>query len=134
MRWLPPTHDYRGREHLLDLGGWQVRRLPAADPKFDYFARRGFLHLQLWHPCAGVSVLTPSRMTMYAYEVCPLAGQMCSVGTPEALRLLLWRGLCLETPTPPEVRALQVWFVKAPGRAASARRSEHERSLAGDAA
>lgn len=66
---LPPPapHDPRERELALLEGLWEVRIFGGR--KFEYFVSRGFWHLQLWHPTAGVSVLTPSRLTLGFYEM-----------------------------------------------------------------
>lgn len=67
---LPPRpHDPRDREVVAHAGAWEVRQFDRADRKHAYFAPRGFLHLQLWHPVACVSVLTPSRLTGGNYEL-----------------------------------------------------------------
>jgi len=69
--WPPPPHDPRERELALEQGGWQVRLFGGR--KFQYFVTRGFWHMQLWHPDARVSVLTPSRLTSGFYETFPIA-------------------------------------------------------------
>lgn len=48
-------------------GEWEVRLF--TDVRFGYFVKRGLWHVQLWHPRARVSVLTPSRLTLGAYEL-----------------------------------------------------------------
>ncbi|MBX3185368.1 MAG: hypothetical protein KF819_00070 [Labilithrix sp.] len=68
----PPPHDPRERDLALTLEGWEVRVF--GDRQFEYFATRGFWHVQLWHPRAGVSILTPSRLTRGFYEAFPVAG------------------------------------------------------------
>ncbi|WP_437567191.1 hypothetical protein [Sorangium sp. So ce542] len=69
--WPPPPHDPRERELALVVAGWEVRLFVGR--KFEYFVARGFWHLQLWHPEARVSVLTPSRLTCGLYEAYPIA-------------------------------------------------------------
>ncbi|XXX73227.1 hypothetical protein WMF30_36820 [Sorangium sp. So ce134] len=69
--WPPPPHDPRERELALVVAGWEVRVFVGR--KFEYFVARGFWHLQLWHPEARVSVLTPSRLTRGLYEAYPIA-------------------------------------------------------------
>ena len=68
---LLPPHDPDQRESVHDLGDWEVRVFTG--PKFDYFAPRGFWHLQLWDPIARLSILTPSRLTRGLYEAFPSA-------------------------------------------------------------
>lgn len=70
-RWPPPPHDPRERERTLVVEGWEVRLFTGR--KLEYFVPRGFWHLQLWHPHARVSVLTPSRLTCGLYEAYPVA-------------------------------------------------------------
>jgi hypothetical protein len=69
--WPPPPHDPREREIALEVSGWEVRVFGAR--KFQYFVTRGYWHLQLWHPRARISVLTPSRLTRGFYEAYPIA-------------------------------------------------------------
>lgn len=52
------------------LEGWEVRLFGGR--KFQYFVTRGFWHVQLWHPEARISVLTPSRLTCGFFEVYPV--------------------------------------------------------------
>lgn len=53
---------------------WEVRLFDPAGLFHFYFGAKGMLHLQLWHPWSGVSLLTPSRLTSARYEVFPVAG------------------------------------------------------------
>ncbi|WP_394843325.1 hypothetical protein LZC95_40530 [Pendulispora brunnea] len=69
--WPPPPHDPRERDLAMVLEGWEVRLFGGR--KFQYFVTRGFWHLQLWHPEARISVLTPSRLTQGFYETFPVA-------------------------------------------------------------
>jgi hypothetical protein len=70
--WPPPPHDPRERDLTMLLDGWEVRLFGGR--KFEYFVARDFWHLQLWHPEARVSLLTPSRLTCGFYEAFPIAG------------------------------------------------------------
>lgn len=56
-------HSLVERVLIARLGAWEVRRHPESDRHHEYFAPRGFLHLQLWNPDAQVSILTPSALT-----------------------------------------------------------------------
>ena len=69
--WPPPPHDPRERELAMRLGEWDIRLF--GNRKFQYFVTRGFWHLQLWHPAARISVLSPSRLTCGFYEAYPIA-------------------------------------------------------------
>lgn len=83
----PPPHDPRERDLGHVVGEWEVRIF--ADAKFQYFVERGLWHVQLWHPKAGVSVLTPSRLTNDAYEIYPARGWKVRASTPvEVARLV----------------------------------------------
>jgi hypothetical protein len=75
----PPPHDPSERELAHVLGDWEVRIF--GDRKFSYFVERGLWHVQLWHPAARVSVLTPSRLTRDAYEVYPSRGWKARAAT-----------------------------------------------------
>jgi hypothetical protein len=83
----PPPHDPSERELAQVLGDWEVRIF--GDGKFRYFVERGLWHVQLWHPGARVSVLTPSRLTRDAYEVYPSRGWKARAAThAEVARLV----------------------------------------------
>lgn len=69
--WPPAPHDPRERELAMALGGWEVRIFTGR--KFQYFVTRGLWHVQLWHPRARISILTPSRLTCGRYEAYPIA-------------------------------------------------------------
>jgi len=85
--WPPPPHDPRERDPVICVRGWEVRVF--GEHQFQYFVRRGFWHLQLWHPEARVSVLTPSRLTCDLYEVFPIASWKARAATvPELARLI----------------------------------------------
>lgn len=62
-------HALAERETFAVLGDWEVRRHIEEQGHHVYFASRGFLHLQLWHPTARVSILTPSRLTHDRFEI-----------------------------------------------------------------
>jgi hypothetical protein len=85
--WPPPPHDPRERELALMTDGWEVRLFTGR--KFQYFVTRGLWHLQLWHPTARVSVLTPSRLTRGLYEAFPIARWKASAPDYEKLVTLL---------------------------------------------
>ena len=68
----PPPHDPRDRELVMQLGRWEVR--VSTGRAFEYFVPRGRWHVQLWHPEAGISILTPSKLTAGAFEAYPSRG------------------------------------------------------------
>lgn len=85
--WPPPPHDPRERELALVVAGWEVRLFGGR--KFDYFVTHGFWHLQLWHPEARVSILTPSRLTRGLYEAYPIANWKAQAPDYDKLATLL---------------------------------------------
>lgn len=110
--WPPPPHDPRERVFLLALGEWEVRAFAEDDPKHLYMAPRRFLHLQLWHPGKGVSVLTPSRLTAARFEAFPIRGWKHQEVVYEALEEIVREEHRLSLPGPIAVRALLRWFVE----------------------
>lgn len=64
-----PLHAPGQRLITGEQEGWQVRQIPINDPRLPYLACNGFFHLQLWHPEAGISLLSPSRLTNGAWEL-----------------------------------------------------------------
>jgi hypothetical protein len=59
---------------ITRVDGWDVRDFAHQDLRRAYLSASGFAHLQLWHPEARVSVLTPSRLTGDRFEAFPIAG------------------------------------------------------------
>lgn len=62
-------HARTERVQFAAFGDWEVWRHPEGQSAHRYFSSRGFLHLQLWHPTAHVSILTPSRLTRDRFEI-----------------------------------------------------------------
>src|SRR5262245_7985164 len=112
----PPPHDPSERALLCRVGAWEVRAFPPSDAKHAYFATRELLHLQLWHPAAGVSVLTPSRLTAGTFELFPVDGWKCAVRSAEEARRLARYAHGVELPTPLRLAALIEWYVRAEER------------------
>ena len=82
--WPPPPHDPRKRIWVGRIGEWEIRAFSRTHPQYEYFARQGFLHLQMWHPVRKISVLSPSRLTVSLYEMCPVRDGtllMCHLST-----------------------------------------------------
>jgi hypothetical protein len=131
--WPPPPHDPRERVAVATIDGWEVRVFPPDDRKFSYFVTRGFLHVQLWHPQARVSVLTPSRLTGGQYEAFPCGGWKAPVDEPAPLRDLIGRTHGIAMPSLPRLAAIIAWYVHAEERRA-ARRPQSARPLAPAAA
>ena len=116
--WPPPPHDPRERTAVASIDGWEIRIFPEGDRKAEYFAPRGFLHAQLWHPVARVSVLTPSRLTGGLFELFPYQGWKAPVCEPSLLRALVVETHGLPFPCPKRLAAIIEWYVRAAERRA----------------
>jgi hypothetical protein len=112
----PPPHDPRQRDLIVRLPEWEVRAFPRDGRMHAYFAPRGLLHLQLWHPRARVSVLTPSRLTCGRYEIYPYEGRKLPVADMQALYRAMSALLRRELPPPARLVALERWFVEREAR------------------
>jgi len=100
-------HAPGDRVLVSQLDAWEVRRHDEHGEHHRYFAPRGMLHFQLWHPATQISILTPSRLTRGRFEV--WRDQVRS-----ALRT--WEGVTaqladLVVPSKAEIAALQIWLV-----------------------
>ena len=62
-------HDPRDRVAVDHLGRWEVRRHADHDLRTWWLARHGGLHVQLWDPLSGTSLLSPSALSRGAWEV-----------------------------------------------------------------
>lgn len=100
------------------IGGWEIRIFPDGDRKAEYFAPRGFLHAQLWHPLARVSVLTPSALTGGLFELFPYQGWKAPVCNPSLLRALIVETHGVSFLTVPQMEAVMEWHVRAAERRA----------------
>jgi hypothetical protein len=116
----PPPHDPSERVLVARADAWEVRAFPPGDPKHAYFATRELLHLQLWHPAAGVSLLTPSRLTAGAYELFPIEGWKRAARSAEEARRLARYAHGVELPSPLRLAALIEWHVRRDERRAGA--------------
>ncbi len=83
----PVPHDPCDREAVLLLGGWEVR--VSVGRAFEFFVPRGLWHVQLWHPVAQISILTPSRLTAGEFEAFPSRGRKARRATYEELSAVL---------------------------------------------
>lgn len=103
--WPPPPHDPRERELAMRLGEWDV--LLFGERKFQYFVTRGFWHLQLWHPVARVSILSPSRLTRGFYEAYPIANWKAQAPDYEQLVSLIAGTHATTLPTAAEIKRVE---------------------------
>jgi hypothetical protein len=106
----PPPHDPTERVLLGHIDDWEVRDFAVDDPRHRYLLPRGFGHLQLWHPSAHLSILTPSRLTLDRYEAFPVAGWKRRAHDWAALAALLRAETDVQPPSPLSLRALARWF------------------------
>ena len=109
--WPPPPHDPRERIVLCRAEDWQVRSFPLGDRRFEYFAARGFWHIQLWHPRTGVSLLTPSGLTMDRDELSPSGGWKLQAADHQEIDVLLALLHGLAPPSAGTLQALESFFV-----------------------
>lgn len=108
----PPPHDPCERELAHVVGDWEVRVF--ADGKFEYFAPRGLWHVQLWHPKARVSVLTPSKLTGDAYEVFPAQRWKQRVASHASVAQLVAAEHSVTFVSEDALREIERVFVRAP--------------------
>jgi hypothetical protein len=104
-----PPHDPAEREVFGAAGDWQL--LAFTDRKREYFLSRGLWHVQLWHADAGVSVLTPSRLTGGCFEVYPFRGLKARARAYDALARAVRGDHGIEVPPASLIARLQRWFV-----------------------
>jgi len=113
--WPPSPHDPRERELAAIVDGWEVRLFGGR--KFQYFVTRGFWHIQLWHPEARVSILTPSRLTCGFYEAFPIANWKERTATYDRLVRIL-RATHVDPPDRAQMESLERSLVDEIVRAA----------------
>jgi hypothetical protein len=114
----PPPHDPRERVRVAVWNGWEVRQFATDDPRRAHLANRGMCHVQLWHPDAGVSVLTPSRLTGDQLEIFPIAGWKRAASDTHVAAALVRYAFQLPLPGPARLQALTKWFGRTvPGEA-----------------
>lgn len=108
----PPPHDPTERGLVAQLGVWQVRDFGEGDARAPYLARHGMLHVQLWHPDAGVSVLTPSRLTLGRWEVFPFRGWKLRHPWLRLVQDAVAVEHRVALPSQTELRSVVTWFVE----------------------
>ncbi len=111
---LPALHDPSARQLLGQTGPWEIRGLTEGDPGFEDAAARGWLHLQLWYPLRGLSVLTPSLLTRVRFQSADTAGAVHEWDSVEDLAWDLPRVLDAPLPNLCLVRSLNRWMVDRP--------------------
>jgi hypothetical protein len=106
----PPPHDPTERVLIGHVDQWELRDFAADDPRQRYFLAHGFAHLQLWHPTARLSILTPSRLTLDRSEAFPIAGWKRREDDFTLLARMLRAATGVEPPSPLAMRTLARWF------------------------
>jgi len=91
-----------------------VRIFDPSSRMHAYFAPRGLSHIQLWHPEARVSVLTPSRLTCERYEVFPIEQWKRAASSEAEVCALLGEHLGLALPRMALLLSLQRQFAEPP--------------------
>lgn len=110
----PPAHDPTERMLLTWAEGWQVRVFAETDFRYGYFARKRMLHVQLWHPRARVSVLTPSRFTADRWELHGERAWRITADDPRAIDRVLAPIFGVRLPNIMTLLGLEYWFVRLP--------------------
>lgn len=113
----PPPHDPSERVLVMTIGEWEVRVFDA--DKIHYFRTRGLWHLQLWHPRAGVSVLSASLLTLGLYECFPFAGWKGRANTDRRIAAMVKAEHGIDLPSAMEMARLEKALVVDVVRAAS---------------
>ncbi|MGB0911211.1 MAG: hypothetical protein ACPGYT_12680 [Nitrospirales bacterium] len=111
--WPPPPHDPRERKCIGHIDQWEARIFSQTESKHHYFAKRGLLHIQLWHPHLHISILTPSRLTANYYEIFPIQGNKISVCCLDTVNNLLHDFYQLSHLDPLTIRFTERYFVLA---------------------
>lgn len=109
----PWLHDPDARVPVLRVGDWEVRALRRGSPRFRRLHRRGGLHVQLWDPAAGVSVVTPSALTGQRFEICRRGDRPIAVPRPPQLHGTVADLGAAPLPTMREIALLADWFTRA---------------------
>jgi hypothetical protein len=66
---LAVSHAVDDRVVIACCDDWEVRQHRLDDPATAELVTGGYLHLQLWCPASGISILTPSRLTAGLFDV-----------------------------------------------------------------
>ena len=67
-------HVESSRALVFWLGDWDVRMSEPGSNEHRLLVVNGMFHIQLWHPEARLSVLTPSPLTDHQFEVANVMG------------------------------------------------------------
>ncbi len=125
-------HDPEAHVEVLRVGEWQVRAVPRGTPRFRRLLRREALHVQLWHPTASVSVVTPSVDTSDCFEVRCAGALPVRVARPPQLHALVARTCGVDLPKMREMALFADWFARAEERRAAESRRRRCRGRRGN--
>lgn len=117
----PWIHDPDARVPVLRVGDWEVRALRRGSPRFRRLQRCGGLHVQLWDPATGVSVVTPSALTGQRFEICRHGDRPIAVPRPPQLHGTVAGLGAAPLPTMREIALLADWYTRG-SRGAGPRR------------
>jgi hypothetical protein len=107
MTLLPPLHSPYDRALIGRCDAWEIRRYDEHDPRFGYFAARGQLHIQLWHPGDRISIVTPCALTGDRFELARNAFRASIARWPSVVAAL--PGYTL--PQSAELASLIAWLI-----------------------
>ncbi len=96
------------------LSAWEARVFDPAGPFHVYFLGRNLLHLQLWQPWFGISILTPSRLTGGRWEAWPVRGWKSGALDYASLTAALTREFAVALPALAAVDACCARWVATP--------------------
>ncbi|MEM7541133.1 MAG: hypothetical protein AAF384_06040 [Pseudomonadota bacterium] len=93
---------------------WEVRVFDPAGIFHHYFCNREMLHIQLWQPHYGISVLTPSRNTGCNFEAFPIRDWKFATPDYSKLQNELKNYLAVTLPTEKRVQQLVDYYTSQP--------------------
>lgn len=121
----PPPWPHNPAERVVveEIAGWEARVVPRCEPTHKFLLQQELLQLQLWHPRARVSLLTPSP----AIRGCPvhsIGGWIVLNATETHVRNVVRLSFGLRFPSKGHLEALVRWFVLREYRSAKISASE----------
>lgn len=106
-------HAPSQRAWLTRTDGWDVRAIAESDERYRYFARHGLLHLQLFEPRRGASILSPCPLTRDRWELC--IDRAARIRCRDQAELAhTCRRIDIRLPNAATIAALLLWFVEIP--------------------
>jgi len=105
---LSSLHSESGRGLVFWLDEWDVRMSVATSDEHRLLVVNGMFHIQLWHPQAKLSVLTPSPLTGHQFEASSLLGKPFRSESYDELAAVVRAALHVDMPHVDRVR--EVFF------------------------